>query len=65
MAENHTPPEVIIKKLEITWQLTNRRLAGLVSNNDLQTTFRQMYDTVTKAVDANDYGKTASEESGE
>ena len=66
MAVDNTPIEVIIKKLEIAWELTTvpiQKGAVASDENTVKRIFREMYDAITEAVDKNDYNKTASEES--
>ena len=54
------PSEIIIKKLGVAERLTEKAIgmgARITSPRDLKKHFREMYNTVTEAVNANDYGE--------
>ena len=53
MCEKHTPTEVIVKKLEIAWQMTSK---GLIDNiAEQHRVFADCYKAVSEAVTENDY----------
>ena len=58
------PSEIIIKKLGVAERLTEKAIgmgARITSPRDLKKQFREIYNAITEAVNANDYGKGSGE----
>ena len=57
------PSEIIIKKLGVAERLTEKAIgmgARITTPRDLKKQFREMYNAITEAVNANDYGDNNS-----
>ena len=54
------PSEIIVKKLGVAERLTEKAIgmgARITSPRDLKKQFREIYNAITEAVNANDYGE--------